>query len=172
MNASDHPPLTCLFSLRTDPLGGGYTIVSNLQRAVKALDPLHAAELAKPAFQEGQFYDLFGVGEELKRFAVVAQLGNGMDRVRFTAKMIPSLPPGPGRAAMEALERRLVAAQERFLLHPGYLLIVNNITMAHGREPLGAPQEAVAAYERRLVRQTYMHALDTNGFGSEAVPEP
>ncbi len=97
VNASDPPPLTCLFSVRTDPLGGGYTIVSNLQRAVRALNPFDTAELAKPAFQEGQFYDLFGVGQELKRFAVIAPLSNGMARVRFTAKMTSSLPPGPGR---------------------------------------------------------------------------
>ena len=68
---------------------------------------------------------------------------------------------------MEALERQLVTAQERFLLHPGYLLIVNNVTMAHGREALGAPQEAVASHERRFVRQTYLHTLGANGFESE-----
>lgn len=159
VNASAPPPYVCLLALRTDPLGGGHSIVSDLRAAVARLSPEHVAALSLPTFHEGRFFDLQHVGHGLERFAVIerrAQRGP----VRFTAKMLADMSLGTQRDALEALDRQLTATQARFLLRPGELLIVDNHRMAHGREALGYPQTEVAPDVRRALHQTYLHSVE------------
>lgn len=52
------------------------------------------ALLAESAYHYGTFFDLFGVGEEYKPYAILdgSDLGEGF--VRFTAKMLERSQPG------------------------------------------------------------------------------
>jgi hypothetical protein len=156
VNASAAPRYVCLLGLRCDPLGGGWSIVSDLRAAAARLSHEHRAVLMRPEFREGRFYDLHGVGRGLDAFAV---LGSDDAPIRFTAKMLLDMPQGPQTDALAALERELVANQHRFLLERGHLLIVDNHRMAHGREPLGRGQPNVPSSDRRLLRQTYLGAV-------------
>lgn len=160
VNSTQPPSYLALFCIRADPAGGGHTLVSNLQRAVGRLSPGAVSHLESRAFSEGRFYGMSGVGAELNPFPVLERTGRHPPWiVRFTAKMIPSMKPGPAKDALRALERALVEAQESFLLRPGHLLILNQRIVAHGRLPLGPGQHELTEDQARYLRQTYLHAF-------------
>jgi len=160
VNSTQPPSYTALFCVRTDPAGGGHTLVSNLQRAVGRLSSGAISHLESRSFSEGRFYGMSGVGVELNPFPVLERAGRHPPWiVRFTAKMIPGMKEGPAKDALGAFERALVEAQESFLLRPGHLLILNQRIVAHGRLPLGPGQHQLTQDQARYLRQTYLHAF-------------
>jgi hypothetical protein len=158
VNSTLPPDYACLLCLREDPKGGGNSLVASLQDAVAALDPGQVRYLSEPAFQDGRFYRLSGVGVELNPFPVLQRRPDGLWMVRFSAKMLPELEPGPHKEAVRALERLLVASQEEFLLGKDQVLIVNQRLVCHGRMPLGEGQSELPPERRRLLRQVFLHA--------------
>ena len=163
VNSTDPPDYAVLCCIRADPAGGGQTLVSNLQRAVRLLPAHVVAQLQRPVFREGRFYGMSGVGEELNPFPVLERTEHPPWRVRFTGKMIPEMQPGLPRNAVIALAEALEEQQECFRLESGELLILNQRIVAHGRLPLGAGQQEIAPPLRRYLRQTYLHALNFYG---------
>jgi hypothetical protein len=156
VNTTRPPDYLAMLGVRLDPAGGGWSLVSHLQYAVRQLSPEAREYLSRPVFVEGHFYDLEGVGEEHRPFAVLKRAGRGMWAVRVTGKMLPDMPPGPARTYLQELVDLLTCRQERFLLRPGQLLLVNQALTAHGREPLGAGQERIPAALRRSLQQSFV----------------
>ncbi|WP_234342618.1 TauD/TfdA family dioxygenase [Streptomyces sp. NRRL B-3648] len=70
VNATLPPDYTTLLCVRSDPFGGGRSILSDVHAAAARLSEDNRALLAEPAFHYGTFFDLFGVGEEYKPFPI------------------------------------------------------------------------------------------------------
>jgi alpha-ketoglutarate-dependent taurine dioxygenase len=158
VNSTRPPDLVSLCSVRSDPLGGGQTIVSNLQLAASLLSRDEQEQLQRSIFREGQFYGMSGVGHELNPFPVLQPRIDGLWTVRFTGKMLPDMAESPDKRLAQKFERNLIQNQETFLLQPNQLLIANQLLVAHGRLALGTNQESVPADQRRLLFQSYLHA--------------
>ena len=156
VNSTMPPAYACLLCVREDPKGGGNSLVANLQNAVAKLDPQQVQYLTEPAYRDGSFYRLSGVGVELNPFPVLQRRPDGLWMVRFSAKMLPEMEPGPHQEAVRALERLLVAGQEEFLLGKDQVLIVNQRLVCHGRMPLGEGQSEVPPARRRVLRQVFL----------------
>ncbi len=158
VNSTLPPAFTCLLCVREDPEGGGNSLVANFQNAIAALDPRQVQYLTEPVYRDGSFYRLSSVGVEFNPFPVLQRQPDGAWMVRFSAKMLPEMAPGPHLEAARALERLLVAEQEEFLLAKDQLLIVNQRLACHGRMPLGEGQAGLAPSKRRVLLQVFLHA--------------
>jgi hypothetical protein len=159
VNATRPPDYAALLCTRPDPLGGGPSILADARAAVTRLAPSTRALLADKAYRYGSFFDLSGVGEECAPFAVLDGHPDDAGFVRFTAKMLTE--PGldaPHASAARELSDQLTGGQLSFTLQRGDLLIVNQHRFLHGREPLGAGQEAVPAARRRLLLQLFLRS--------------
>jgi hypothetical protein len=160
VNATHPPDYTTLMCVRPDPLGGP-SILSDARAAVSRLSPSSRALLADKAYRYGSFFELSDVGEEYTPFAVLDSDPADTGFVRFTAKMLtePGLDEAHAGAARE-LADHLTAGQVSFMLQSGDVLIVNQHRCMHGREPLGAGQEAVPPPDRRLLLQLFLRSTD------------
>lgn len=156
VNATMPPDITALLCLRPDPAGGGESIVSNMLRAAETLNAHEIEELSAPEFVEGAFYGLQGVGRELNPFPVLRTGEDGFWRVRYTAKLLYTLKPGPKRDALVKFTELLDESAETYALAAGQLLLMNQRVVAHGRLPLGADQSAIPVDSRRLCRQGHV----------------
>lgn len=158
VNSTLPPDFACLLCVREDPNGGGNSLVASLQDAVSALDPEQVRYLSEPAYRDGSFFRLSGVGVEFNPFPVLQRRPDGLWMVRFSAKMLPEMEPGPHKEAVRALERLLIARQEEFFLGKDQVLVVNQRLVCHGRMPLGEGQSELPPDRRRLLRQVFLHA--------------
>lgn len=159
VNATRPPDYTTLLCIRPDALGGGPSILSDARAAASRLSPPGRALLAQKAYRYGSFYELSDVGEEYTPFAVLDSDPADAGFVRFTAKMLtePGLDEAHASAARE-LASHLTGGQTSYMLQRGDVLIVNQHRFMHGREPLGAGQEAVPPTDRRLLLQLFLRS--------------
>jgi hypothetical protein len=159
VNATRPPDYTTLLCIRPDALGGGPSILSDARAAVSRLSPSNRALLAEKAYRYGSFFELSDVGEEYTPFAVLDSDPVDAGFVRFTAKMLtePGLDEAHASAARE-LADHLIGGQTSFMLQRGDVLILNQHRFMHGREPLGAGQEAVPPTDRRLLLQLFLRS--------------
>lgn len=159
LNATRPPDYTTLLCIRPDPLGGGPSILSDARAAVSRLSPSSRALLGDRAYRYGSFFELSDVGEEYAPFTVLDGAPDDAGFVRFTAKMLagPGLDEAHASAARE-LAGHLVAGQVSFMLERGDVLVVDQHRFLHGREPLGAGQEAVPPAARRLLLQLFLRS--------------
>ncbi len=156
VNTTHPPDYLILLCRREDPARGGASLVSNLQRAIGELEEPDRVFLQQPIFEEGEYYDLEGVGHEYCPFPVLSRFPDGIWRVRVTGKMLPTMAPGPAKVVLERLQAILEKNQEVLQLEPGQALIVNQLLNAHGRLPLGEGQERIPSSERRDFRQGFV----------------
>ncbi|WP_328769415.1 TauD/TfdA family dioxygenase [Streptomyces sp. NBC_00286] len=157
VNSTWPPDYSALLCVRPDPKGRGHSLVSQVRRAVDRLSYVDAELLTHPKYEDGDFYELTGVGEEWKPFPIIDGHSPLGGFVRFTAKMLADADPDdPYTKAARALERELISGQRRFPLGRGDLLIVNQHLSCHGREALGDGQEDVPEDERRLLLQIFL----------------
>ncbi|MGP3922490.1 hypothetical protein [Streptomyces sp. 8N616] len=157
VNSTWPPDYSALLCVRPDPKGQGHSLISQIRRAVDRLSFFDAELLTHPRYEDGDFYDLTGVGEEWRPFPIIDGLSPLGGFVRFTAKMFADADPAdPYIKAARALERELIVGQRRFLLGRGDMLIVNQHLCCHGREALGRGQEDVPESERRLLLQIFL----------------
>ncbi|MEV8601827.1 TauD/TfdA family dioxygenase [Streptomyces griseoviridis] len=164
VNATLPPDYTTLLCVRTDPLGGGPSILSDSHAAVARLSEKSRALVAESAYHYGTFFDLFGVGEEYKPFPILNGSEPGGGFVRFTAKMLERSQLGQAHAdAARELEAELVRGQVSFMLQPGDYLIVNQRRFLHGREALHDGQDTVPVSDRRLLLQLFLRAGADDG---------
>lgn len=159
VNATRPPDYTTLLCVRTDPLGGGPSILSDAHAAVARLSETSRSLLAETAYHYGTFFDLFGVGEEYKPFPILDGSDPGVGFVRFTAKMLERSQLGQSHAdAARQLAAELVRGQVSFMLQPGDYLIVNQRRFLHGRKALHSGQETIPVADRRLLLQLFLRA--------------
>lgn len=156
VNSTNPPDMVVLLSHRTDPLGGGQSLVSNMQDMVKQLSEDEVAELQQSKFQDGRIFQMSHIGEEYKPFPVLEKASDSSWRIRFTGKMIHNMSDNPERRMIQKLEKMLEKQQESFLLMPGQAIILNQRVVAHGRLPLGQDQESLTPDIRRHLFQMYM----------------
>ncbi|MFI9391903.1 TauD/TfdA family dioxygenase [Streptomyces bauhiniae] len=160
VNATEPPDYSALLCVRSDPRGEGYSLVSQLRRAVDRLSEGERAFLAEEVFHGDAFSDLTGVGKEYAPFPVLDGLPASEGFVRFAATMLSDMNlHDPHTSAARALERELIAEQKKFPLGFGDLLVVNQHLCVHGREPLGGRQEEVPEERRRLLWQIFLRAM-------------
>ena len=170
VNSTNPPDLVVLLCERKDPLGGGASLVSNMQNVVRNLSEEEVAYLERAIFRDGLFYGMSGVGEELSPFPVLEPTAAGW-KIRFTAKMLGEMTDGPNKAIIEKFQQLLTDEQEMFTLERGQMVILNQNIVAHGRERLGDDQDSLPVGERRFLRQMFMRprrstfgeALSTGG---------
>jgi Taurine catabolism dioxygenase TauD, TfdA family len=161
VNATRPPDYTTLLCIRPDPLGGGPSILSDARAAASRLSPSSRALLAEKAYRYGSFFELSDVGEEYAPFAVLDSNPVDAGFVRFTAKMLTE--PGLDEAhasAVRELTGHLIGGQLSLMLQRGDVLMLNQHRFMHGREPLGAGQEAVPPTDRRLLLQLFLRSAD------------
>ncbi|WP_327297763.1 MULTISPECIES: TauD/TfdA family dioxygenase [unclassified Streptomyces] len=164
VNVTQPPDYTTLLCVRPDPLGAGASILSDARAAVSRLAPASRTLLSEEAYSYGSFFDLSDVGKEYSPFPVLDGERAHLGFVRFTAKMLVESGLGEehARAARE-LADQMVAGQVSFTLQRGDFLIVNQHRWVHGREPLGAGQQAVAPEARRLLLQLFLRSAEATG---------
>lgn len=166
VNSTRPPDHSVLLCVRPDPLGAGHSLVSQVRRALARLEHDDVVLLRDPVYKDGVFFALSGVGEEWNPFPIVDDLPPGDGFVRFTGKMLTGADPhAPHTVAARRLETELVAAQRRFRLERGDLVVVNQHLTCHGREALAAGQDDVPENERRLLMQMFLRDCDTAGKG-------
>jgi hypothetical protein len=103
VNSTRPPDFAVLLCVRSDPLGGGCSVVSNLWRAVERLPEETLDLLRKPAYRDGAFFELTEVGDEYSPFPILEGLPVGQGFVRFTAKMLADVDgPSPSGTAPDA----------------------------------------------------------------------
>lgn len=159
VNGTLPPDYSTLLCMRTDPLGGGPSILSDAHAAVARLSQGSRELLAESAYHYGTFFDLYGVGEEYKPFPILDGSDPDEGFVRFTAKMLKRSQLGQAHAdAAGELAEELVRGQVSFMLEPGDYLIINQRRFLHGREALNTGQENVPATDRRLLLQLFLRA--------------
>ncbi len=167
VNVTRPPEYTSLLCVRTDPLGGGPSILSDAHAAVARLSEKSRALLAETAYHYGTFFDLNEVGEEYGPFPILDGSESGEGFVRFTAKMLERSELGQAQAdAAGELAEELVRGQVSFMLQPGDYLIVNQRRFLHGREALHSGQETIPAPDRRLLLQLFLRARAGDGSAS------
>lgn len=158
VNTTHPPDIVVLLCVRPDPLGGGASLVSDHLEAAKRLSTQDQDVLSRPVFSEGEFYDMEGVGSELNPFPVLPPKKQSHPRVRFTAKMLPSMADSKEKDALSRLNELMTLQQRELMLDTGDMLLVNQHRLSHGRTALGVDQGRIQSGSRRQLMQTYIHA--------------
>lgn len=154
VNAENPPDLVCLFCLRPDPMGGGETLIAQIDGIEQLLDPEDVKVLSRSQFRDGEVYNLNGVGQDMNPFPVLS-LGSSWE-YRFTANLLRSAPNEQARIALEAVTSILASTAVGFTLARGDLLILDQHRATHGRGAMGEGQEAISERERRLLLHSFV----------------
>ena len=169
VNATLPPDYTCFYCVREDPLGEGDSIVSNHLRVFSMLSPDQRALALRPAVYEGKFFDLVGIGSEMRPFPLFEVGTNGSLTCRFTAKSL--YVKGDTETEIVTLIKEISELLDRyaltFRLRQKQLLIVDQGIACHGRMPLGDGQAEIPAEQRRLLMQIFMKKMNLDA----AVPK-
>jgi hypothetical protein len=153
VNAVAPPDVVLFRCIRADPAGGGASLISNIASAITKLSADERNVLRTELLREGAYFDLHGLGGERNPFPVLEYL-DGEACLRFTAKIIKSMPPSPLRSAMCRLDDVLMDQSTRHRLVPGQTLFLNQHFVCHGREPLAIPVFVEAG--SRLLEQGFV----------------
>ena len=161
------PRLIAFLCIRPDPLGGGQTLLSDLQRSVAALDEESRAHLMRPSYRYWDDTQYRSLGEGLTAFSIIPHPGHEQI-IRFTSKMLVHLDTAPSpvfdggneerpaaKSALMALKERIDSDEISFHLQPGQLLIFDQWRYAHARSELAPGQEQIPEESRRLLLQGY-----------------
>jgi alpha-ketoglutarate-dependent taurine dioxygenase len=125
------PDFLMLYCLRTDRDGQAYTLVSELNKVLEELDEETIVELEKNQFHAVIDYSFGNLNRD--KFTPEAEPIIYQDRtcVTYEHMMIADTPKG--RQALEKMTSAVRKVQEKILLQPGNLLIVDNKRAIHGR---------------------------------------
>lgn len=157
------PRMIGLLCLRSDPRGGGATVLAPFNQAVAGLTDDQVAALEEPVFR--YFSDPTGgpFGPPVERFSI---LSDASGFIRFTAKMLATRPPLAHEgidpiqprhlAALAALADRLAATATVTTLRRGEAVFFDQRAWVHGRQALGPDQQTVPAGQRRVLIQSYV----------------
>jgi Taurine catabolism dioxygenase TauD, TfdA family len=151
-NVEHVPDFTCLLMLRSDPAGGGQSLVADVHAALAELSGTDRAELSEDAYFEGRAEGLHGTGAPRMPFPVRDATGPGRPWVRWSAKMLDD-PRNSGRAGvLRRFASALDGHSRTVTLTRGAMLIADQQRTAHGRAALG-DQAGLPDGTRRLIIQ-------------------
>ncbi|MCI3985739.1 TauD/TfdA family dioxygenase [Bacillus vallismortis] len=142
---------------------GGYTYLSNVERALHLLSQDQMIELKKPQYTI-PIPPHFGADkkQEFKRPLLSIVKGRPSLRIRQDGLVSET---EAGMAAAQALQSALDMVREAIELEPGSLIIINNHLSAHGR----APFRPTFNHEDRELHRVYL-IEDVNKFGKNYDP--
>lgn len=125
------PDFLMLYCLRTDRDGKAYTLVSDLCKVLAELDEETILELEKDQFRAAIDYSFGNFNWD--KYTPIAEPIIYQDRTRVTYEhfMIANSPEG--QKALEKMTYAVRKVQEKILLQPGDLLIIDNKRAIHGR---------------------------------------
>jgi len=169
VNRSHPPEYIGFLGVRSDPHGGGATILAPLRLAADLLDERYQEILKLPIFTYWTDAEATNVGDSIPKFSVIPDGKGSLDPwVRFTAKMLPHLRQDspvlvreneiPEDLVLESLleyYRRLTEHRLVHRLSAGQFLIFSQQSHAHGRLAMGYGQEMIHPGLRRSIRQIY-----------------
>ncbi|NMO50693.1 TauD/TfdA family dioxygenase [Actinoplanes sp. TBRC 11911] len=144
-NVQRVPDYTSLLILRSDPAGGGASIVGDLQAALASLSDADRAVLRRPVFFEGQADGLLGVGDPLLPFPVLTDAADGgRPWIRWAGKLLGDSRNYDHLAVLQRFADALQLEARSVALERGQLLIADQQRIAHGRTALGpvSPDDA------------------------------
>lgn len=169
LTRSKPPEIIAFLGVRIDPLGGGYTELSDLLLAIKQLSSTEYELLSKKNFKYWPDNDVCHVGHHLTSYTIIPP-NDIKGFVRYTAKMIPHLDGSNNvvvnkgskytieiKQALENLHSILKQNALQFLIQPDELFLFNQRRFAHSRTELGKNQIDLPFNKRRLMMQAYLH---------------
>jgi hypothetical protein len=148
VNASLPPDYVFLFSVRSDPAGGGASLIAPIS-VVDGLSDELKRQLRRPIYRDGRVADLTNVGVDINPFSVLDEQARFC--VRFTGKLLASTGDEAAQAALQELDKRLRVAAERVAVQAGEMLVIDQRLALHGRCALGKEQKRIPEPERRLL---------------------
>ena len=156
VNAEQPPDLVLLLCLRPDPMGGGYSVVSDIRGIEAQLRGDLIETLSERQFQDGRVVNLGGIGEDINPFAVLDR--TGYFRYRYTGALVHSSLLHPADEAVFAVDQWLRSCAVRVRLQRGDLLVLNQHAVVHGRGALGPRQADLSEDQRRHLRHSFVRA--------------
>ncbi|MEM1052886.1 MAG: TauD/TfdA family dioxygenase [Pseudomonadota bacterium] len=174
VNVEIPPDYVCLACVRSDPMGGGLSTLSNLQKALAVLPLEDRTFFEQEIFEEGKFFDLYGVGQEKRPFAVIGSAVEGFHLLRFTGKILPGMDRAhPHFAPFKRFSDILESQRLEMMLEPGDLLVFQQRKFAHGRTSLGPGQDRLDISKRRYLRQGFIRdPRSWRGASPASLPRP
>jgi hypothetical protein len=152
-NVERVPDYTSLLVLRSDPAGGGASIVGDLRAAMALLDEQDRAALSEPVYFEGRADGLRGVGAPRLPFPVLDRpVDGGPSWIRWAAKLLTDIRNSARRAILTRFADALDTTARTVMLGRGEVLVVDQQRIAHGRTALG-DQSGLAEGTRRWLVQ-------------------
>lgn len=153
VNASKPPDYVCLYCERSDPLGGGASLLSALAPAIETLTSDDREALLSTRFTDGRVDDLLNIGSDINPFPLLEP--DVEWPLRYTASMKPVNSSPKVAAAKSRLDQSLRANATRFHIPTGSALIFDNRRLVHARCGLGDGQEGLHPGDRRLLIQAF-----------------
>lgn len=168
MTFTRFPNAMAIMCERTDPNGGGATLLAAISEATERLSAEDRHALGAPAFSYWMDDGLINVGRHLEQFPVLP--GEPGGRVRFSSKLPDRIAKTPSLsgAAREALPsiHRFVASLERsairLMLAPYDVILFSQYHYCHGRSELGEDQAVLDPASRRQLWRLYFNAAETS----------
>jgi hypothetical protein len=167
MTFSRFPNAMAIMCERTDPNGGGATLLAAIAEATERLSAEDRYALSAPAFSYWMDEDLINVGHHLEQFPVLP--GEPGGRVRFSSKLPDRIAKTPSLScqAEKSLPaiHRFVASLERsairVMLAPYDVILYSQFHYCHGRSELGQGQANLDPGSRRQLWRLYFNAAGT-----------
>jgi hypothetical protein len=154
VNANNPPDLVCLLCVRSDPLGGGASLIASLDGIERELNPTTQEVLSFPLYRYGEVRNLNGVGNDANPFPVL-DLGARWT-YRYTGKLMDSVLNDKAHVALQAVGNILASREVSFTLSRGDLLLLDQHRVTHGRRRLGQGQHQIPEDKRRLLLQSFV----------------
>lgn len=155
VNAENPPDIVLLYCERSDPNGGGETILAPTS-AAKSLKVSIADRLRKRIYHDGRVVGLHNIGEDINPFAVIAD--DEYWAFRFTEQLLLANLDSLDLDAITALHEALRAQMITIPVLRGEGILIDQHKILHGRLALGSNQELVPEDHRRLIWQRFGRA--------------
>lgn len=156
VNAEEPPDLIFFHCVRSDPAGGGTTLLCSTRTLADAVPATILKELMRPIYRDGALFDLDGIGRDINPFPIYDPTAKWP--WRYTGRILETLDeqdPTIDAAALIEFDRIVMSRAAKIDFHAGDVAIVNQKNALHGRLPMGPNQERWTSGERRLMIQCY-----------------
>jgi len=129
------PDYLLLSCLRGDRDQNAYTLISSLNKIGDVVDESLKEELKKPQFKFRAIdYSFGGAAEEFYCNRIIPVLDGEGDEMTITYDLdLMRGVNGIAQAALDQLKSRIESVQEKIMLEPGDLLVIDNKRAIHGR---------------------------------------
>jgi hypothetical protein len=156
VNAENPPDVIVLYCERSDPAGGGDTILAPTA-AVESLPVHFRQKLHDRCYVDGRVVNLVNVGRDINPFAVISEAQTW--QIRFTEQLLHSALDDEAGAAARAFHEALQSQVIELPLYAGDAIIIDQHRMLHGRLALGGAQDKIPAENRRQIWQRFGRSI-------------